>query len=77
MGDGVWQAIGLANRSTWIFIGGPAINKKARRGQVLKVEAAYLSMSHSSILALFSGMHESGSDEGGGGTAVRLGQAQV
>ena len=71
MGDGVWQAIGLANRLTRIFISGPAIQCEGRGGQVLRVEAAYLFKSHSRILAWFSGMHENGKDEGSGGTAVR------
>ena len=46
---------------------------RARWGQVLKVELAYLSSNHFFILGIFSGIGENGRAEGRSGTDVLCG----
>ena len=76
MEAGEWQATGLAEGLTWISMGGPAMQCRARCGHVLNVNAAYLLNSQSCISTLFAGLQEKRSFCLGEKSADRLWQLQ-
>ena len=73
----VWVSKKLRAIASWLTrmrSGGPSMFGKIWWGQVLKEDAAYLWSSHSFMRSLLSGWHANGSDVGGPGGSLRVGQ---